>query len=153
LVTPLVTPLAKPALPPVTLALKRGALGRCPVCGEGKLYSGYLKIVPRCAQCDAPLGQLRADDAPPYFTILLTGHILVPGVLWVEKMWQPPMWLHMVVWLPLFTVICMALLPPIKGAVVGWMVTLGLTGEEHGPDPAAAAPPRQPGPPAPQPHV
>ena len=126
-------------LPPLGLAVRRGLANRCPVCGEGAIFAGYLKVVPQCAACGAPLGRLRADDAPPYFTILLTGHLLVPGVLWVEKTWMPPMWLHMVIWLPLFTLICMALLRPVKGAVVGWMVTLGFTGDEHGPDDPAQA--------------
>jgi uncharacterized protein (DUF983 family) len=121
-------------LPPLGLAVRRGLMNRCPVCGEGKVFAGYLAVVPQCAACGVPLGRLRADDAPPYFTIFLVGHLLVPGVLWVEKTWMPPMWLHMAVWLPLFTVLCMLMLRPIKGAVVGWMVTLGFTGDEHGPD-------------------
>ena len=140
-------------LPPLALAARRGAMNRCPVCGEGKVFAGYLRLVPQCAACGAPLGRLRADDAPPYFTIFLVGHLLVPGVLWAEKAWMPPMWLHMAVWLPLFTLLCMLLLRPIKGAVVGWMVRLGFAGTEHGADlpprlaPAladAAAPPRRP---------
>lgn len=148
-------PPAPYVVPPVGLALRRGALGRCPVCGEGKLFSGYLKVVPNCASCGVALGHLRADDAPPYFTILLTGHILVPGVLWVEKAYEPPMWLHMAVWLPLFTIICLALLPPIKGAVVGWMITLGVTGTETGPEVAPAALAPAPGAPTrrPEPHA
>ena len=123
-------------VPPLGLAVRRGLANRCPVCGEGRIFTGYLTVVQACAACGTPLGRLRADDAPPYFTILLAGHILVPGVLWVEKAYMPPMWLHMVVWLPLFTIVCMLLLRPIKGAVVGWMVRLGFTGDEHGPDPA-----------------
>jgi uncharacterized protein (DUF983 family) len=128
------------ALPPLGLAVRRGLANRCPVCGEGRIFAGYLRVVPACASCGAPLGRLRADDAPPYFTIFLVGHLLVPGVLWVEKAYMPPMWLHMLVWLPLFTLLCMLALRPIKGAVVGWMVTLGFTGEEHEPDRAGAAP-------------
>ena len=58
--------------------------------------------------------------------------MLVPGVLWIEKTYMPPMWLHMVIWLPLFALICTLLLRPIKGAVLGWMMRLGFTGEEHG---------------------
>ncbi len=112
-------------------ALSRGARGRCPACGEGKLFRGYLRIKD-CESCGAPLSRLRADDAPPYFTILLTGHVLVPPVLWIERAYQPPMWLHMSLWLPLFTIVCILLLRPIKGATVGWMVKLGLTGAEHG---------------------
>ena len=55
----------------------------------------------------------------------------MPGVLWVEKAYAPPMWLHMAVWLPLFAVLSTLLLRPVKGAVVGWMMRLGLTGAEH----------------------
>jgi uncharacterized protein (DUF983 family) len=139
-------------MPSLGTAVGRGLRNRCPVCGVGRVFNGYLTLVERCSHCHAPLGRLRADDAPPYFTILLVGHLLVPGVLWVEKTYQPPMWLHMVLWLPLFTLFCMALLRPVKGAVVGWMTTLGFGAEEdQGPAtpaepakaaPVAAAPPR-----------
>ena len=113
-------------------AVARGFSNRCPSCGEGRIFAGYLKVVGACASCGAPLGQLRADDAPPYFTIFLAGHILVPPVLWIERAWQPPMWLHMVVWLPLFAAACILLLRPVKGATLGWMMKLGFTGAEHG---------------------
>jgi uncharacterized protein (DUF983 family) len=116
-------------------ALWRGARNRCPVCGQGHLFQGYLRVKD-CEACGARLGRLRADDAPPYFTIFLTGHLLVPPVLWIEKAWQPPMWLHMAVWLPLFALACILLLRPVKGATVGWMVKLGITGAEHGDDTA-----------------
>lgn len=131
-------------MPSLGTAVGRGLRNRCPVCGEGRVFRGYLTLVEHCGHCRAPLGRLRADDAPPYFTILLVGHLLVPGVLSVERSYQPPMWLHMVVWLPLFTILCMVLLRPVKGAVVGWMVTLGFGKEED----QAAEPVR---PPAPQP--
>lgn len=116
--------------PPFRLAAKRGLFNRCPFCGEGKVFSGYLRVVPECSHCHAPLGRLRADDAPPYFTIFIAGHILVPIALWVEKGYQPPMWLHMALWLPLFTIICILLLRPIKGAVVGWMSSLGMASKD-----------------------
>jgi uncharacterized protein (DUF983 family) len=106
-------------------AVRRGARNRCPVCGEGKVFRGYLRVVDECAVCHAPLGSLRADDLPPYVTIFVAGHILFPPVLWVEKAWMPPMWLHMAVWLPAFTIACILLLRPIKGATIGWMVRLG----------------------------
>ncbi len=123
---------ALPYVPPKSFwaAIGRGLRNRCPICGVGRVFQGYLKIVPACAHCGAPLGRLRADDAPPYFTIFLVGHLLVPPVLWVERAWQPPMWLHMVVWLPLFAIACMLLLRPIKGATVGLMIRLGFTGDE-----------------------
>lgn len=126
---------AAAALPPsLWVAVRRGIANRCPVCGEGRLFQGYLKIVPACAVCGTELGRLRADDAPPYFTIFIAGHLLVPGVLMIEKAYMPPMWLHMVVWLPFFAILCTLLLRPVKGAVVGWMLMLGIDG--GGPTPA-----------------
>ncbi|NKC33656.1 DUF983 domain-containing protein [Falsiroseomonas selenitidurans] len=123
-------------------ALSRGARNRCPVCGQGKVFAGYLRVAEECTVCHAPLGRLRADDAPPYFTIFIAGHLLFPPVLWVEKAWMPPMWLHMVVWLPAFTIACILLLRPIKGATVGWLARLGFDGTEHDGDPLPARPPR-----------
>ncbi len=119
-------------------ALGRGARNHCPVCDKGKVFQGYLKVVPECAHCGAPLGTLRADDAPPYFTILVVGHLLLPPVLMIEKAWMPPMWLHMVVWLPLFTIACIGLLRPIKGATVGLLSRFGFEVDDHGPDPITA---------------
>ncbi|HEY4251517.1 MAG TPA: DUF983 domain-containing protein [Roseomonas sp.] len=119
-------PATAATVPSFGTALGRGARNRCPQCGEGRVFDGYLKVVPECSVCHAPLGELRADDAPPYFTIFLIGHLLVPFVFWIERAYQPPMWLHMVVWLPLFTVLSMAALRPVKGAVVGWMYRLSV---------------------------
>ena len=127
-----VLPYVRPAS--FQLAVTRGARNRCPACGQGRIFQGYLKVVPECSHCAAPLARLRADDAPPYFTIFVAGHILVPLVLMVERHWMPPMWLHMALWLPLFTVVCILLLRPIKGATIGWMMRLGITGAETGPD-------------------
>ena len=127
---PAPTPAALPyVLPAYGQGLARGLRNRCPCCEGGPVFQpgwrGYLKVVPECAACHAPLGELRADDAPPYFTIVAVGHLLLPLLLWVETTYTPPMWLHMVVWLPLFTIASVALLRPIKGAVVGWMCALG----------------------------
>ena len=110
---------------PLWTALRRGVTGRCPVCGQGRIFNGYLSVAPECSVCHAPLGVLRADDAPPYIVIFLAGHLLLPPIFWIEKAYEPPMWLHMVVWLPLFAVVCTLLLRPVKGAVVAWMLRLG----------------------------
>lgn len=117
---------------PLWRALGRGAMGRCPRCGQGHVFDGYLKLAPACEACGLAFGHLRADDAPPYFTIFLVGHLLVPGIFWVERAYMPPMWLHMALWLPFFTLASMAILRPVKGAVVAWMLRLGLTGNEQG---------------------
>jgi uncharacterized protein (DUF983 family) len=127
---------ALPYVPPsLWTAMRRGLGNRCPVCGEGHVFEGFLKIVPECLHCGAPLGRLRADDAPPYFTIFIAGHLVVPLALWLEKAYEPAMWLHMVLWLPLLTILCTLLLRPVKGAVVGWMSALGFLGEEPVPVP------------------
>ena len=137
-------PAVPAAQPPFGTALARGAMGRCPVCGQGKLFNGYLRLVDECSHCHAPLGRIRADDAPPYFTILIVGHVLVPIVFVVEKAWYPPMWLHMAIWLPLFAILSALFLRPIKGAVVAWMMRLGLTGTEQGAQIVAPAPRQAP---------
>jgi len=126
--------------PPFASAIWRGARNLCPICGKGKVFAGYLALVPACAVCGTEIGRLRADDAPPYFTILVGGHLLVPAVLWVEWAYRPPMWLHMAIWLPLFAIVFTLLLRPVKGAVVGWMLALGFTGREHGGEDAAPRP-------------
>ena len=99
---------------------------RCPNCGQSKLFQGYLRVTPVCPVCAAPLGLARADDAPPYFTIVAVGHVVVPGMLIVERAYQPPLWVHAVIWLPLTLIMALALLRPIKGATVGLMLKLGL---------------------------
>lgn len=124
------------AVPPATsfwTSISRGLRNRCPVCGQGRIFAGYLRVVDQCNVCAAPLGLLRADDAPPYIVLFLVGHLLLPPVLWVERAYMPPIWLHMVVWLPAFAIICTLLLRPIKGGIVGWMSRLGFPE----PDPSA----------------
>lgn len=142
-VPPPAMPAPPAALPSFREAVMRGARNRCPFCGQGKAFAGYLRLVEACDSCGAPLARLRADDAPPYFTILITGHLLVPIALMVEKAWMPPIWLHMAIWLPLFAIVCILVLRPIKGAVVGWMASLGMTGEAEG-GTVPAAPPSPP---------
>jgi uncharacterized protein (DUF983 family) len=117
-------------IPPLKTALWRGLRNHCPVCDKGKVFQGYLKIVDKCESCGAPLGSLRADDAPPYFTIFIVGHLLIPPVLWVERHHEPPMWLYLAVWLPLFAIGTTLLLRPIKGATVGLMTRLGFVNSQ-----------------------
>jgi uncharacterized protein (DUF983 family) len=101
-------------------AMRRGFRCRCPNCGQGKLFRAYLKVVDRCAVCGTALFHHRADDAPPYFVILITGHIVVPIALIVETEYSLPLWLHAVIWGPLTVALALGLLQPVKGAIVGW---------------------------------
>jgi uncharacterized protein (DUF983 family) len=99
--------------------LTRGFSQRCPACGQSPLFHRYLKVNQTCVRCGLGLGEFRADDAPPYFTILLVGHIIVPLMLILEQLRHPPEWFHALLWLPLTVVLSLLLLPRIKGAVIG----------------------------------
>ena len=117
-----------PALgrPPLFAALKRGLRGRCPVCGQAALFNGYLRVRAACPNCAAPLGRVRADDVPPYFTILIVGHIVVPGILMLDRAAAPPLWVQTAIWVPLTAILTLLLLRPIKGAIVGLMLAFGM---------------------------
>ena len=117
-------------VPPLATAMGRGLLGRCPACGQTRCFNGYLSVVPVCVACTAPLGSLRADDAPPYFTIFIVGHIIVGLMFWVEGAYKPELWVHAAIFLPLSLVMTLALLRPIKGATLGLMLKLGLAKTE-----------------------
>lgn len=117
-------------------AMRNGAVMVCPACGRGRLFSRYLKVVDRCAACGEELHHQRADDAPPYFTMLIVGHLLVGGALSLERAFAPPMWVHMVVWLPLTLLLSLWLLPHLKGALVGLQWAHRMHGFGLGVDPA-----------------
>lgn len=118
-------------VPAFFTALGRGLMNRCPACGQSRLFRGFLRVEAECPHCHAPLGQIRADDAPPYFVIFITGHIVVPLMFLLEK-YQPPLWLHAAIFLPMTLVLALGLLRPVKGATVGLMLKLGMVGA--GPD-------------------
>lgn len=101
-------------------AFWRGLRCRCPNCGEGKLFTSYLKVTPACSVCGEDYTPQRADDAPPYFTIFIVGHLVVPPLLYVENHYSPELWIHFLTWIPLTALLCVLFLQPIKGAVVGW---------------------------------
>ena len=101
-------------------AIGRGMRGMCPACGKGRMFRALLKVVDNCPSCGEALHHHRADDAPPYFNMVIVGHILVPLVLAVEVAYAPPYWLHAVLWLPLTLILAFVLMHPIKGAVVAW---------------------------------
>lgn len=123
-------PQAPPQLPPRAVApsLLRGARGLCPACGTGSLYARYLKISPFCGQCGEELYHHRADDAPPYAVILAVGHIVVPLLVVVEELFQPPVWAHLALWLPVTLVLSLVLLPPVKGMLVNLQWALRMHG-------------------------
>ena len=104
---------------PVWSALRRGFRNRCPNCGIGRVLFRYVKVHDQCEACHEELHHHRADDMPPYVTILIVGHIIVPLVLMAEQAWAPATWVHWLIWIPLTLLLSLLLLPRIKGAVVG----------------------------------
>lgn len=109
---------------PIFLGIRRGFCRNCPNCGHGRLFSGYLKVKPVCDDCGHDNGQYRADDAPPYFTMLIVGHLVVAPMLLFPFIWQAPVELVLAVTLPIVAALTLGLLPLVKGAVVGlhWAV-------------------------------
>ena len=109
-------------------AMLRGATHRCPACGKGKLYHAYLKVADACPACRESLHHQRTDDAPPYLTILLVGHVVVASVLAVDLTYAWPIWLTIAVWFPVTILMSMAFLPIAKGALVGLQWALRMHG-------------------------
>jgi uncharacterized protein (DUF983 family) len=100
-------------------AMLRGMLCRCPNCGKGRLFRAYLKVADHCEVCNEAFHHHQADDAPPYFTMVIVGHIVIAAVLMVEVAYHPAVWVHLALWIPLTVILSVALLPMVKGAVVG----------------------------------
>lgn len=83
------------------------------------MLQGYATMRPACASCGLDLEPFRADDAPAYFTIFIVGHLIIPSMLVLEQRLQPETWVHMAIWMPLTLILTLALLPRIKGAIIG----------------------------------
>lgn len=114
-------------------AMQRGFFGKCPHCGRGRLFHAFLKTVDRCASCDEEMHHHRADDLPAYLVIAIVGHIVVAAFMAVEVVTAWPSWLHLSIWAPITLIMSLALIGPIKGAVVGlqWALRMhGFSGEE-----------------------
>ena len=112
----------------VWTAIKRGFRGRCPRFGEGKLFRAFLKVDNNCSVCGLDFTPHRADDLPAYLVIIIVGHIVVPTALLIETDYSPPVWLQLATYLPLTLVLSLALLQPVKGAVVGMQWALRMHG-------------------------
>jgi uncharacterized protein (DUF983 family) len=95
-----------------------GALGRCPNCGEGPLFTGFLTVTPRCAKCGFDLAKADSGDGPAVFVIFIAGFIAAFGLLFTEVAYRPPLWIEAVIWLPVAAVLCLGLLRPLKGLMI-----------------------------------
>jgi uncharacterized protein (DUF983 family) len=109
-------------------SMKRGWRQKCPSCGEGSLYGKFLKVNDACPKCGTELFHQRADDAPPYFVMTITAHVIVGGILVTEKMFSPPVWVELAIWLPLTALLSLWLLPRIKATLIGYQWALRMHG-------------------------
>jgi uncharacterized protein (DUF983 family) len=104
---------------PIDRAILRGLRGRCPRCGEGSLYRGFINLKPACEKCGLDFGFADAGDGPAVFAILIGGFIVVFAALMVEFTYQPSYWVHAALWLPLILLVTLGPLRPIKGVLIG----------------------------------
>lgn len=95
-----------------------GLFGTCPRCGRGHVFSGFLALAPRCSHCGLDLGFADAGDGPAVFVSLIGGFAVLGAALWTELRYEPPLWLHLVVFLPLTLIVCLGLLRPLKGILI-----------------------------------
>jgi len=91
---------------------------RCPRCGEGPLYDGFLTVAERCTVCGLDLRKADSGDGPAVFIIFILGFVVVPLALWVEATFAPPLWVHMVIWPVVIVGGALALLRPAKGILI-----------------------------------
>ena len=120
--------------------MRRGLAKRCPQCGQGRIFTGYTRTADHCPVCGLDLTGHRADDAPPYMTIFVVGHLAIPLALAAKQLFDPPMWLQFAIWIPVIIGAAYWLLPVMKGAMIGlqWANRMhGFAGPEA--DPAADA--------------
>ena len=100
-------------------AMARGFRKKCPRCGKGNIFNGYIKNHHKCPQCDLDLSGHRADDAPPYITIMIVGHTIIPLALALRQFYPLSLSLQFAIWLPIMLLMTYDLLPRSKGTFIG----------------------------------
>jgi uncharacterized protein (DUF983 family) len=116
---------------PLFPSVFRGLRGRCPACGEGKMFWRYLKVSESCPKCSRDLACYPADDGPAYLTILLIGHLLVAPLLLFPIIWRAPAIYSVPITLSVLTVITLLALARIKGGWIGLMYALDVTSRDE----------------------
>jgi uncharacterized protein (DUF983 family) len=95
-----------------------GLTGHCPRCGQGKIFTGFIGVAPACEACGLDLSFADAGDGPAVFVCLLGGFLVLGAALWTELVYEPPMWVHLVLFLPLTLIVCLGMLRPLKGILI-----------------------------------
>jgi uncharacterized protein (DUF983 family) len=117
---------AQQSAPDLLLGLRRGIHRRCPACGQGPLFRGYLEVRSVCPICANDNAQYPSDDFAPYITIFLVLHLMIPILIVADRAWQPSVWIEMVVAMPIFLLATLVLLPFVKGGVIGFAWAFGV---------------------------
>ena len=100
------------------LPIGRGLRGRCPACGQGRLFQGFLNLRPACEHCGLDFSFADSGDGPAVFVILIGGAVVVFAALLTEVAYQPPYWVHAALWLPLILIVTLAPLRLVKGLLI-----------------------------------
>jgi len=103
-----------PPQPPIST----GFAGRCPRCGQGALFRGFLDLRPRCEVCGLDYSFADSADGPAVFVMLIGGFIICGLALWLEVYYEPPWWVHLLVTLPVGLIVCLGMLRPLKGVMI-----------------------------------
>ena len=103
---------------------------KCPQCHEGKLFASLLRVVDRCSHCGLELGGHDAGDGPAFFAITIVGFIVMAGAGVVEYHYEPPMWVHAAVWIPLTFILCIWLLRVFKALLIGLQLKTKRLGDD-----------------------
>jgi len=99
-------------------AVAAGLAGRCPNCARGRLFSGFLKVAERCPECRFDLRSVDSGDGPTVFITMIAGFVVVFAALFTELAYSPPVWVHLLLWLPLAALLSIGLLRPLKGLMI-----------------------------------
>jgi uncharacterized protein (DUF983 family) len=113
--------------------MRQGWAGRCPSCGRGRIFGGFLSVNRECSDCGQALHHHRADDGPAYLTILIVGHVLAPLLLFVFMTWRPDPWMLALAFSVATVALSLWLLPRIKGALIALQWAKRMHGFGHEP--------------------
>jgi uncharacterized protein (DUF983 family) len=99
-------------------ALSTGLAGRCPRCGEGHMFKGFLSLAPRCEACGLDFGFADSGDGPAVFVTLIAGFLVLGLALAVDVAYEPPLWVYLLIFMPFTLLLCLGLLRPLKGLLI-----------------------------------
>lgn len=103
---------------PIATTIRHGLVCRCPRCGKGPVFAGFLKPAARCSACDLDLGFADSGDGPAIFIIFIVGFLILALAGITESIWHPAPFIHLLLWLPMTVILCLALLRPFKGVMI-----------------------------------